>query len=614
MNLVEYQADAEHTMRAVPEMVRLLQDDDRQNVALKSAAFVNQLSQKDASRVAMSQSSQLVSTIVSQLNTCQPNEVDFLHHLINALHNMCNEVSGVQLTFKSGGIAALVRLLSLPIDNVLFYAITILHTLLVYEESAKGQIRKCGGIQKMCALLAHTNQKFIAKVVDCLKMLAFNSNESKLIISASRASADLVRIMRVSNYEKLLWTCVRLMKVLSVCSSNKPALLDAGALQVLSAHVAQPINERILVNSLLTLRNISDCATREDNLEALVRKLVDYLAAPNGDFNIGVCAAGILSNLTCNNDFNKMKFVECGGIEAMVRLMIQSNSMNASNGQLREEVFEPCVCTLRHVTNRNVLAGKAQELVRAAYGLPVVVQLLQTPGNASWPLVKATIGLVRNLALNDNNIAALRELGVIPKLVHLLMQALGIMQQRGDECIVDDVPMGEIVEASVGGLHQLARDELNRGIIRELKCVPVLVQLLYLSWESIQRVACGCLCELANDREGTEAMESLNATERLTDLLRSKDEAIATYAAAVLFRLSEDKSANYGQSINYKINPANGMVDYTAYNSIDPYEMDLKGHDGIVMQPSVVQANQYVVHGHQMATTGPEGAWFDSDV
>ena len=160
----------------------------------------------------------------------------------------------------------------------------------------------------------------------------------------------------------------------------------------------------------------------------------------------------------------------------------------------------------------------------------------------------------------------------------------------------------------------MARDELNRGIIRELKCVPVLVQLLYLSWESIQRVACGCLCELANDREGTEAMESLNATERLTDLLRSKDEAIATYAAAVLFRLSEDKSANYGQSINYKINPANGMVDYTAYNSIDPYEMDLKGHDGIVMQPSVVQANQYVVHGHQMATTGPEGAWVDSDV
>lgn len=286
-NLVEYQADAEHTMRAVPEMVRLLQDDDRLNVALKAAAFVNQLSQKDAPRVAMSQSPQLISAIISQLNSCQPNEVDLMHHLINALHNICTEVTGVQLTFNSGGIPALVRLLSFPIDNVLFYAITILHTLLVYEETAKAQIRKCGGIQKMCALLTHNNQKFLAKLVDCLKMLAFNSNESKLIISASAAAADLVRIMRVSNYEKLLWTCVRLMKVLSVCSANKAALLDAGAMQVLTAHIMQPANERLLINALLTVRNLSDCASSQENLEALVRKLVEYLSAQNVDFNIG---------------------------------------------------------------------------------------------------------------------------------------------------------------------------------------------------------------------------------------------------------------------------------------------------------------------------------------
>ena len=37
-----------------------------------------------------------------------------------------------------------------------------------------------------------------------------------------------VRIMRSYDYEKLLWTTSRVLKVLSVCSSNKPALVDAG--------------------------------------------------------------------------------------------------------------------------------------------------------------------------------------------------------------------------------------------------------------------------------------------------------------------------------------------------------------------------------------------------
>jgi len=38
----------------------------------------------------------------------------------------------------------------------------------------------------------------------------------------------LVFIMRNHNYEKLLWTTSRVLKVLSVCPSNKPAIVDSG--------------------------------------------------------------------------------------------------------------------------------------------------------------------------------------------------------------------------------------------------------------------------------------------------------------------------------------------------------------------------------------------------
>jgi len=45
---------------------------------------------------------------------------------------------------------------------------------------------------------------------------------------ASGGPVELVRIMRTTNYEKLLWTTSRVLKVLSVCPSNKAAIVDAG--------------------------------------------------------------------------------------------------------------------------------------------------------------------------------------------------------------------------------------------------------------------------------------------------------------------------------------------------------------------------------------------------
>lgn len=54
----------------------------------------------------------------------------------------------------------------------------------------------------------------------------FNTLLFQLIILASGGPSLLVRIMRLYTYEKLLWTCSRLMKVLSVCPSNKPEIVQ----------------------------------------------------------------------------------------------------------------------------------------------------------------------------------------------------------------------------------------------------------------------------------------------------------------------------------------------------------------------------------------------------
>jgi len=101
---------------------------------------------------------------------------------------------------------------SSPVESVLFYAITTLHNLLLHQEGSKMAVRLAGGLQKMVALLQRNNVKFLAIVTDCLQILAYGNQESKLIILASQGPVELVRIMRSYDYEKLLWTTSRVLK------------------------------------------------------------------------------------------------------------------------------------------------------------------------------------------------------------------------------------------------------------------------------------------------------------------------------------------------------------------------------------------------------------------
>ncbi len=63
--------------------------------------------------------------------------------------------------------------------------------------------------------------------------------------------------------------------------------------------------------------------------------LVRLLTA--NDINIVTCAAGILSNLTCNNLRNKILVCQVGGIEALVRTILQAGD--------RDDITEPAVST-----------------------------------------------------------------------------------------------------------------------------------------------------------------------------------------------------------------------------------------------------------------------------
>lgn len=120
----------------------------------------------------------------------------------------------------------------------------------------------------------------------------------------------------------------------------------------------------------------------QEGMEGLLGTLVQLLGSD--DINVVTCAAGILSNLTCNNYKNKMMVCQVGGIEALVRTVLRAGD--------REDITEPAICALRHLTSRHQEAEMAQNAVRLHYGLPVVVKLLHPPSH--WPLIKVSLPLV----------------------------------------------------------------------------------------------------------------------------------------------------------------------------------------------------------------------------
>ncbi|XP_062388449.1 junction plakoglobin [Sardina pilchardus] len=540
VHLINYQDDADLATRAVPELTKLLADDD-QVVVNKAAMIVNQLTRKEASRRVLMQSPQMVAAVVRAMQSTT--DMETARATASVLHSLSHQREGLLAIFKSGGIPALVRMLSSPMESVLFYAITTLHNLLLHQEGAKMAVRLADGLQRMVPLLKKSNPKFLAITTDCLQLLSYGNQESKLIILANGGPECLVYIMRSYNYEKLLWTTSRVLKVLSVCPSNKPAIVDAGGMQALGQHLTGS-SQRLVQNSLWTLRNLSDAATKQEGLDGLLQILVSQLGSD--DVNMLTCATGILSNLTCNNARNKALVTQCGGVEALIHAVLRAGE--------KEDVAEPAVCALRHLTSRHPDAELAQNAVRLHYGVPAIVKLLGQPHY--WPIVKATVGLIRNLALCPANQAPLREAGAIPRLVNLLLKAHQDTQRHASnaqQTYQDGVRMEEIVEGCTGALHILARDPINRGEIANMQTIPLFVQLLYSYVENVKRVAAGVLCELALDKQSAEMIDAEGASAPLMELLHSTNEGIATYAAAVLFRISEDKSSDYRKRVSVEL-------------------------------------------------------------
>ncbi|KAL7670749.1 hypothetical protein ACOME3_005673 [Neoechinorhynchus agilis] len=458
-------------------------------------------------------------------------------------------------------IIQLVRIMDISMDAVVFFAVTTIHNMLLFEQELKNRrkdyydikstLRKYQAVTKLSFLLKdRQNVKFLAILTDCLQVLSMGDAGSKQDILNSGGINELLRILSTMNYEKLQWTASRLLKVVSVCSGAKKAIIELDGISILLNILRNAINRdersiaspRVVHNCLYIIRNCSNFATdlEDPSISELIKLIIENLNSTDAIFV--QCGVGILCNLTCNNQRNKSLCVQSNGVEALVRALIQSSE---------ENVIEPAVCALRHITSRHVYAQHAQESIRLSYGIPTIVRFISSTSSSA--LIKATAGLVRNLAVSASNILPLRENGILTRLTSLIKTLIKKSSPRSSHSI--------IVEACLGALQSLLQSSCsNRVTFRDTEGFDLLSELSVTDTHGVkvQRISLAILndlvCECRDDQDADTSAIVSNKLAQIPGFLKqlttvaNSDTALTSLAMPILTTMMSNVSSESSKS------------------------------------------------------------------
>ncbi|CAH8657364.1 unnamed protein product [Dicrocoelium dendriticum] len=507
----------------------------------------------------------LIRELISLLQTTNSNELQAETAL--SLQLLVKTRTGAQLIHKEMGIPVLVKMLQHHTEVIYTTALYILNQIMWHlPDETRPEVRACSGQLCLAELLREgkmNSQNWIVICLDSIRMVAYRDSDTKLSLVSTNLHNDLVRLLRTyMNHSKLAYNIARVIKVLGTCNENKAKLVESGAVEALTP-LLHASNEMLQLETLWSLRNLSDQAFHLNTSKNLILHLIDLLASM--DENISICAAGCLCNLTCENADNKGLVVESGGVTRLCQLLMLN--------PLRQEISEPVCSALRHVTHRSPYADTAVYEIRSNDALRTIVALLDDGGEPTkLPLTKSVIGLIRNLATEDESRELLRQLGTIKSVTIILKQANNTIQsgpmtlaEDSDDLdsvgiklgCIEGVRLEDMLELCLVALQAMAKDvAAHEELVHTAGLLPTVVQLLYSASSIIQRAAVAFLSQLSASVTGSKTIEQEGACPRLTELVQSNNEYIAAYSAAVLHRIAQGKPIDYRRRLSLELRQA----------------------------------------------------------
>ncbi|CAF0913193.1 unnamed protein product [Rotaria sordida] len=487
--------------QVIPDLLNLLMEED--SVIVREAIQLTYMLVKDGGegRSEVIRNRDLIQTLLESFSK-DVGDGKITCLLASLFHAISQQQEGLRVILDCGGIPRLIQILDSP-DNTVNFVVTILHNfLIVLQEQSANEIDRYNGTQSFINLLHSSNDKLLTLVSDCLlKMSIYNLN-SKLFIQNSKECVQcLLYIFDTTKYDKLLLTISKLFPIIS--SGNeiiKRIFLQLNALSIFEKQIRLTKSIRIRHNCLIALRNISDQATRMREVDSLIQQLAGILLTD--DHQSILCSLGILSNLTADNKINKSLLVKLNGVQTLMQKLM----MNADGN---DDLIEAALCTLRHVTARHDLENEAREAIRKSYGIGNIVKLLRDKNfKEHWGIIKATVGLIKNLSLSPSIISQLCEQNAVRRLIELLINIDRERAKIFDENKQYLHQFDVIIEIILGALNNLAKDLSCKSIIKEMNCISIIIRYSNIPPCSLQQISSILLKELNIDRDRNQLNDS----------------------------------------------------------------------------------------------------------
>ncbi|CAF3458582.1 unnamed protein product [Rotaria sp. Silwood1] len=372
----------------------------------------------------------LITSLIKLFNT----DNDLTRLLTSLFHDLSIEKDGIRLLLRTGVIPILLQTLELLNDDVINFVLTTLRNCLIglNNESAK-EIQIHNGCMTLISLLIHRHSnKQMNFLADCLLRLAMFNTDAQIYLQTSKLFLqELVTILDETNYNKLSFTLIRMLPLLSSNKNTKSILIQFNIISTLERILHMKYDYKIQRYCLLTLRNLSD---------------------------------------------------------QIIHM----------------------ICTLRHLTGKCPLANQARENIRINHAIPYIIKYLHTKEN-NWSLLKACIGLIRNLALSSNNLTILCEHRSVYKIGKLFFQMRTISERN------------EVFITTLFVFSRQQNEKLKMFIYDQIinsGCIETLTQFaLSSNLDRIQQMSKAILDDLRHSDQ-IEHRETINETEKSIKIIQ----------------------------------------------------------------------------------------------
>lgn len=486
----------DHLDSNIEELVNLLSDNDLFVVKQSIQTAANIIQDTRYNEMAI-KNKLLIQTLVNL--ALDIDDIEIVKSIATIFHGLSKCRTGQFVMFENGYLSVIYKCLYSKIESLAFYSIATLHNLVIGLEVAKNDVRQ-NGIHLLMDLLSSNNTRFLAVVINCLRLVSIYNQSAKDQILEYGGPAHLLRILQTYDYEKLLWSTIRLLKVLSSCPKQKPIIIELGGTEILTKFLDHK-SLRLVMNSLWTIRNLSDQVNaHKKDAEQIIQSLVCLLES--SDKSRVLCAICILGNLTCNSKMNKMFVQRYNGLAMVIEHFVNSNPKN-------ENFVEPSLVLIRHQTTNNFsfVLDDTFKVVKESKTVETTVKYLMR--SFKWTTIKAAINLIRNLSLDKAVNDEVRKNGAIYRIYRLLEGITHLLKrkcptgQNLDDCEEDGVKMQDLIEDILYSFLVFNYDDDNCiHIIEKTEMIQILVDMIHYQTEKKVRLAACCLATYSNFPQG----------------------------------------------------------------------------------------------------------------